>query len=48
MKYADGNSLLIIVVKKNGIAGKGNIYIDENVTNVVGTLIADGSVLAPT
>jgi len=44
MKYQDPQSLLVVVVKKENGKG-GDIIVNGNVTNLVGTYIADGSIL---
>lgn len=46
MYYANNNSILWVVVQKDNSWQWWNIYIDPSVTNIVGSYIADGSVIS--
>lgn len=46
MYYTNGDSILWVVVQKDESGNGGNLYIDPNITNIVGTYIIDGSVLS--
>jgi hypothetical protein len=44
MSYGDTSSILGTVIQKDEAGNGGNLYINPNVTNIVGTYIIDGSV----
>lgn len=46
MYYATVDSILAVVVQKDEAGNGGNLYIDPNITNIVGTYIIDGSVMS--
>jgi len=46
MYYTDANSILGIIILKDENGNGGNLYIDPNVTNIIGSYIIDGSVIS--
>ncbi len=46
MYYTNSDSILWVVVQKDESGNGWNLYIDPNITNIVGTYIIDGSVLS--